>query len=64
MTDTSACRDDDLRTPCRFINVCHESRRRIQASAGLRGQECWAYQRLSLLPAPKPRDPLLEDDAA
>lgn len=38
------CLETDLRTPCRFLAACAESRRRIQATAGLRGSECWAFE--------------------
>jgi hypothetical protein len=34
----------DESQPCRFWQLCHEARRRLQHYAGLRGDACWAFQ--------------------
>jgi len=39
------CRDaTDGSQPCRFWQLCHEARRRLQHYEGLRGEACWAFQ--------------------
>lgn len=49
------CREADDSAPCRFWQQCHESRRRLQHYAGLRGPACWAFQQmLEKLPVSSP----------
>jgi hypothetical protein len=40
------CLEEGLARPCRFAGTCHDERRRVAVSAGLRGEACWFFQKL------------------
>ncbi len=42
------CRSaEDSAAPCRYAQICHETRQRLMHYEGLRGMACWAFQRMA-----------------